>query len=53
VINARLREHGIHGGQDLSGHWPWLGRAALYAVTDAITGTDIDRLADALEGILR
>jgi glycine dehydrogenase subunit 1 len=53
VINARLREHGIHGGQDLSGHWPWLGRAALYAVTDAITAADIDRLADALEGILR
>jgi glycine dehydrogenase subunit 1 len=52
VINARLREHGIHGGLDLSSHWPWLGRAALYAVNDTIGVTEIDRLADVLEGIL-
>jgi glycine dehydrogenase subunit 1 len=53
AVHARLREHGIHGGQDLSGSWPWLGRSALYAVNDTIAASDIDRLADVLAGILR
>jgi glycine dehydrogenase subunit 1 len=52
-VNAALRERGILGGRDLSRDVPWLGQAALYAVTEAHGQPEIDRLADALAAVLR
>ena len=53
AINAALRERGIFGGRDLSADLPWLGQAALYAVTENHGQADIDRLAAALAEVLR
>ncbi len=47
-INKALLEHGILGGHDLSGAFPWLGQSALYAFTEVVTQDDIDTLAEAL-----
>ena len=52
-INRALRERGIFGGQDLSHAFPHFGQAALYCVTEVHGQADIDRLASALEEILR
>ena len=52
-VNARLRDQGIFGGLDLSASMPWLGHAALIAVTEQHTQADIDRFAEALEAALR
>jgi glycine dehydrogenase subunit 1 len=51
-INAELLERGILGGADLSSAFPSLGQAALYAVTEVRTQTDIDQLADSLREVL-
>jgi glycine dehydrogenase subunit 1 len=51
-LNLALRERGIFGGRDLSGDMPWLGQAALYAVTEGHDEADIDRLADAIAQIV-
>ncbi len=53
TINSRLRDQGIFGGHDLSREFPALGQCALYAVTEQHTKSDIDRLAEALQSILR
>lgn len=47
-INEALLEKGIFGGHDLSGAFPELGQAALYAFTEVVTQDDIDALAEAL-----
>jgi glycine dehydrogenase subunit 1 len=52
-INARLLERGIFGGLDLSGSVPELGQCALYCVTELHSLDDIERLATALEEIVR
>jgi len=52
-INRALRERGLFGGLDLSGQYPELGQSALFCVTEVHTKTDIDRLADELEEVLR
>jgi glycine dehydrogenase subunit 1 len=52
-VNAGLRERGIFGGLDLSRSMPWLGQAALVAVTEQHTQGDIDRLAEGFEAMLR
>lgn len=52
-INAGLRRHGIFGGKDLSADFPELGQAALYCVTEIHNQADIDRLAEALEEVVR
>jgi len=52
TINRALLERGIFGGRDLSGDYPWLGHAALYAVNDTLRQVDLDRLADALGEVL-
>jgi glycine cleavage system P protein (glycine dehydrogenase) subunit 1 len=52
-INAKLREHGIFGGADLSGVFPELGQSALYCVTELHTQQDVDRLADTLTEVIR
>jgi glycine dehydrogenase subunit 1 len=48
AIHARLREHGIFGGTDLSRRYPELGQCALYCVTELHTEADLRRLAAAL-----
>lgn len=50
-VNARLLEHGIFGGKDLSGEFPGLGQSALYCVTEVHTQADIRKLARALEEV--
>ncbi|NEN82308.1 aminomethyl-transferring glycine dehydrogenase subunit GcvPA [Paenibacillus elgii] len=51
-INKRLLEHGIFGGNDLSGEFPAWGQCALYCVTEIHTKEDIDALAAALKAVL-
>jgi glycine dehydrogenase subunit 1 len=51
-MNARLRQHGIFGGLDLSRDFPELGQSALYCVTEAHTAADLDRLAAAVEEVI-
>jgi glycine cleavage system P protein (glycine dehydrogenase) subunit 1 len=52
-INTALRERRIFGGVDLSRELPALGQTALYCVTEIHTQADIDRLADALQEVIR
>jgi glycine dehydrogenase subunit 1 len=52
-INRALRERGIFGGLDLSTQYPELGESALVCVTEVHTKADIERLASALEEVLR
>ncbi|OGS63644.1 MAG: glycine dehydrogenase [Euryarchaeota archaeon RBG_19FT_COMBO_69_17] len=52
-INRALRKHRIFGGHDLTTEFPHLGRAALYAVTEAHTQEDIDRLVRAMKEAVR
>lgn len=51
-INEALLDAGIHGGLDVSKHFPELGQTALYCVTEVHTHQDIDMLADKLRPIL-
>ncbi|MGO1850806.1 aminomethyl-transferring glycine dehydrogenase subunit GcvPA [Microbacterium sp.] len=51
-VERGLRERGIFGAVPLHRELPDLGEAALFAVTEIHSSTDIDRLADALEEIL-
>jgi len=48
-----LKQHGIHGGKDLSKEFPEMGQTALYCVTEVHSKQDIDRLAHALRSVLR
>lgn len=52
-VNRALLERGILGGKDLSREFPEFGQSALYCVTEAHTQGDIDRLAQALQEVLR
>jgi len=52
-VNAALLQRGIFGGKDLSGEFPELGQSALICVSEVHTKADIDRLAVALEEVLR
>jgi glycine dehydrogenase subunit 1 len=53
AINKALRAEGIFGGKDLSREFPALGESALYCVTEIHTRGDLDRLAAAIEKIVR
>jgi len=50
---ALLKQHGVHGGKDVSKEFPELGQTALYCVTEVHSRMDIDRLVLALRKILR
>ncbi len=52
-INGELSRRGIQGGKDISKEFPELGNTGLYCVTEIHTKDDIDKLALALEEILR
>ena len=53
TINKNLLSRGIFGGKDLSIEFPALGHCALFAVTEIHTQADIDRLAAALQEVLK
>jgi len=52
VHQALLKQHGIHGGKDISGEFPELGGTALYCVTETHSEEDIENLAHALKNVL-
>lgn len=52
-INAGLLERGIFGGHDLTAEFADLGQSALFCVTEMHNRADIDRLAAALEEVVR
>ena len=52
-VNAALLERRIFGGKDISAEFPELGQSALFCVTEVHTQADIDRLAEAVEEVVR
>jgi glycine dehydrogenase subunit 1 len=52
-INRALLAHDIFGGKDLSSEFLELGQSALYCVSEVHTQTDLDRLVNTLEEVLR
>lgn len=52
-INRALLDHKIFGGKDLTGEFPELGSSALYCVTEVRAREDIEKLAAAVEEVLR
>ena len=52
-INRALLDHKIFGGKDLTGEFPELGSSALYCVTEVHAREDIEKLAAAIEEVLR
>lgn len=52
-INKELLGYKIFGGKDISEEFPELGQSALYCVTEIMTKDDIDKLAYALEGVVK
>jgi len=52
-INRALLDHKIFGGKDLTGEFPELCSSALYCVTEVHTREDIEKLAAAVEEVLR
>lgn len=52
-VNARLLQHRIHGGKNVSKEFPEFGETALYCVTEVHSKEQIDRLAEALEETLK
>jgi glycine dehydrogenase subunit 1 len=52
VNSALLKRHQIHGGEDVSGEFPELGKTALYCVTEVHSEEEIQRLADAIKNLV-
>jgi glycine dehydrogenase subunit 1 len=52
-INKDLLSHHVFGGKDLSQEFPELGQSALYCVTEVTPKENINRLAAALQEVLR
>lgn len=52
-VHEDLLLYGVHGGKDVSKEFPELGNTALYCVTEVHSKHDIDRLATALEEVLK
>jgi len=50
---AELARQGIHGGLDLSRHYPELGHALLVCATETKTDADLVRYAQALSAVLK
>jgi glycine dehydrogenase subunit 1 len=51
-VHKRLLKNGIHGGKNLSEEFPELGQTALYCVTEIHSKTEIERLAETLDGTI-
>jgi len=52
-INEKLLQHKIHGGKDISGEFPELGKTALYCITEIHSKEEIEHLATILNEILK
>jgi glycine dehydrogenase subunit 1 len=52
-VNKILLRNGVQGGKDLTKEFQELGNTALYCVTEIHSKEDIDRLAMALEGVVK
>ncbi|HEX4895944.1 MAG TPA: aminomethyl-transferring glycine dehydrogenase subunit GcvPA, partial [Solimonas sp.] len=52
-VLAELARQGIHGGFDLSRHYPELGHALLVCATETKTEADLARYAQALSAVLK
>jgi glycine dehydrogenase subunit 1 len=52
-VLAELTRQGIHGGFDLSSHYPELGHAMLVCATETKTDADLAHFAQALAGVLK
>ncbi|MGC8940251.1 MAG: aminomethyl-transferring glycine dehydrogenase subunit GcvPA [Candidatus Bathyarchaeia archaeon] len=52
-MHNKLLQHGIHGGKDISKEFPEFGETALYCVTEVHSLEEIERLAEAINQILR
>jgi glycine dehydrogenase subunit 1 len=52
-INKSLLERKIFGGKDLSGEFPEFGNSALYCITEIHTREDIERMAEAVEEVIK
>jgi glycine dehydrogenase subunit 1 len=52
-VLTELARHGIHGGYDLSKHYPELGNALLVCTTETKTDADLARFAQALSAALK
>jgi glycine dehydrogenase subunit 1 len=53
IHQSLLKQHGIHGGKDVSKEFPELGQTALYCVTEVHSKRDMDLLAKGLGEVLR
>jgi glycine dehydrogenase subunit 1 len=51
-VFEKLANNGIFGGYPVTSRFPRVGEAGLFCVTEVHSKTDIDKLADALEGAL-
>jgi glycine dehydrogenase subunit 1 len=51
-IHAKLLQHGIHGGKDISKEFPELGETAVYCTTEMHSKDEIKSLATTLDEIL-
>jgi len=52
-VNQALLKYGVQGGKDITKEFPELGNTALYCVIETHTKEDIDKLAVALEGVVK
>lgn len=52
-VNKSLLKYGIQGGKDVTKEFPELGNTALYCVTEIHTKDDINKLAVALEEVVK
>ena len=52
-VNEALMKFRVQGGKDISSEFPELGNTALYCTTELHTREDIDKLASALEEVLK
>jgi len=53
IHQSLLKQHGVHGGKNVSKEFPELGQTALYCVTEVHSKKDVDLLAQSLGDVLR
>jgi len=51
-LYRRLLDAGIHGGRPLKAGFPELGESVLYCITEVHSKDDVEKLAEAVEGIV-
>jgi glycine dehydrogenase subunit 1 len=53
IHQSLLKQHGVHGGKNVSKEFPELGQTALYCVTEVHSRKDVDLLTQGLRDVLR